>query len=263
VVRPDITFLAAAHVGGIDGNRKDHTRFFIDNMRIQLEVLSAAAAFHSRLVFLGSSCIYPRNAEQPIQPASLLTGPLEKTNEGYALAKICGVKLCEWFRAEQSADFISIMPCNLYGPGDNYNNTGHVIPMLIRRFVEAKRDGIPVVKVWGTGNAVREFLYSDDAADGLIFFAKLYGRPGNQEKGYVEPINLGSGGEITIRTLAHRIAEMTGYRGLIEFDPGMPDGTPHKVMDSRRASIAGWYPRVSLQEGLQRTVADYYGRNQA
>jgi len=242
--RPDYVYLVAGKVGGILANSNEPADFLYDNLMIAANVISAAAEFNTKkLLYLGSSCIYPRLAEQPIKESSLLTGPLEKTNEAYALAKIAGIKLCEHFRKQYQKNFISAMPCNLYGKNDNFHpENSHVIPGLLRRFHEAKAQGAKEVVVWGTGKALREFLNVEDLARALPFLMEKYNES--------ETINIGSGAELTIHQLASTIAEVTGYSGKIVFDPSKPDGTPRKVLGVNKISQLGWKPSVSLKDGL-------------
>jgi GDP-L-fucose synthase len=250
--RPDLIFLAAAKVGGIGANAGHPADFIRDNLAIELNVIEAARRSGVRkLVFLGSSCIYPKEAPQPIREESLLTGPLEPTNEAYAIAKIAGIKLCESYRAQYGCDFISVMPCNLYGPEDRWNDPAgaHVIPALIRRFHEAKQSATAEVSIWGSGSPLREFLYADDLARAVLLCAERYSERG--------PINIGSGEEISIASLARQIAAAVGFGGKIVFDPTKPDGTPRKLMDSSRVRALGWAPKVSLREGLSRVYEDF------
>lgn len=249
--RPDACVLAAAKVGGIAANSTDKVGFLYDNLRIQNAVIGAARATDTeRLVFLGSSCIYPKLAIQPIREESLLTGPLEPTNDAYAIAKIAGLKLCEFLNREEGRSYISAQPCNLYGPGDNYHPTGsHVIPGLIRRFHEAKQSGAGKTVLWGTGKPLREFLYVDDLADAIVFLLENYSEP--------SLINVGSGEEVSIRDLALLVAEVVGYQGELEPDPSKPDGTPRKLMDSSKIRSYGWRSKTSLREGLRNAYADF------
>lgn len=249
--RPDAVILAAAKVGGIIANDEDKTGFLFENLEIQNAVIGAARAFDTqRFLFLGSSCIYPKHAEQPIAESSLLTGPLEPTNEAYAIAKIAGIKLCEYLSREEGRGFISAQPCNLYGPGDNYHPTkSHVIPALLRRFHEAKTRGDAETVLWGSGTPLREFLYVDDLADALLLLLERYDEP--------ELINVGSGEEISIADLAQSISAAVGYSGAIRLDPSKPDGTPRKLMDSSRIQALGWRRTTRLSEGLIQTYADF------
>jgi GDP-L-fucose synthase len=250
-VKPDIVILAAAKVGGIAANDKYPVEFLLDNLKIQNNVMVAAHnAEVSRLLFLGSSCIYPKFAEQPIKESSLLTGELEPTNDAYAIAKIAGIKLVQSYRKEYGHQWISVMPTNLYGPGDNYDPiSSHVLAALVRRFSEAVRDGADRVVVWGSGSPRREFLHSSDLARGIEFLLQKYDDP--------SPINLGTGNDISIRELAVLIAEITGYTGEIVWDSTKPDGTPRKLLDISRIKNLGWSPLVDLREGLVRTCKEY------
>src|SRR5215813_493540 len=249
--RPDAVFLAAARVGGISANSSYPAAFIGDNLAIALNVIRAAHATGvKKLLFLGSSCIYPRLATQPITEEQLLAGPLEPTNEWYAVAKIAGIKLCEAYRRQYGADFISVMPTNLYGPGDNYHpEHSHVPAALIRRFHEAKIRSASTVAVWGTGTPRREFLYVDDFADACVFVLKNYS--GSQF------INIGSGEDITIAEFAQTLANIIGFRGKIVYDTSKPDGTPRKLLDISRLSAMGWKAKTSLQEGLAKAYTDF------
>ena len=249
--QPDACVLAAAKVGGIHANNSDKVGFLFENLRIQNAVIGAARAVDTeRLLFLGSSCIYPKEAAQPIREDSLLTGPLEPTNDAYAIAKIAGLKLCEFLNREENRAYISAQPCNLYGPGDNYHPTkSHVIPGLIRRFHEAKTMGSEETVLWGTGTPLREFLYVDDLASALVFLLENYNEP--------ELINVGSGSEVTIAELAKLVAKTIGYEGEIKLDSEKPDGTMRKVMDSSRLHEQGWKPKVNLTDGLAIAYQDF------
>ena len=249
--RPDACVLAAAKVGGIAANTADKVGFLYDNLRIQNAVIGAARATDTeRLLFLGSSCIYPKMAKQPIQEDSLLTGPLEPTNDAYAIAKIAGLKLCEFLNRHDGRAYISAQPCNLYGAGDNYHPTGsHVIPGLIRRFHEAKMAKESETVLWGSGTPLREFLYVDDLADALVFLLENYNEP--------ELINVGSGEEVSIWDLAALVSNVVGYDGALSLDRSKPDGTPRKLMDSSRIHGLGWRPVIDLREGLARAYADF------
>jgi GDP-L-fucose synthase len=242
--KPQAVFLAAAKVGGILANDTYPADFLCDNLAIEIAVIEASFREGvEKLLFLGSSCIYPKLAAQPIPEDALLSGPLEPTNEWYAIAKIAGLKLCEAYRRQHKADFISAMPTNLYGPGDNFHlTTSHVIPALIRKAHEAKRLGAPNLVIWGSGTPRREFLYVDDAADALVTLMKTYSAPGH--------INVGTGEDITIRDLATLIADIVGFDGDIEADPSKPDGTPRKLLDVTRLFATGWRPRYGLRDGL-------------
>ncbi len=249
--KPEVVVLAAAKVGGILANSQNLTEFLYQNLMIEMNVIRAAAAHGvAKLLFLGSSCIYPKLAAQPLKEEYLLTGSLEPTNEAYAIAKIAGLKLTEYYNREHGRAFISAMPSNLYGPGDNYHpEHSHVIPGLIRRFHEAKIGGQSEVRVWGTGLPLREFLHVDDLARACVFLLENY----NQS----QFLNVGSGEEISIKDLAQLIAEVVGYQGRISFDPGKPDGTPRKVMDSSKIRALGWGPKVLLNEGLKQAYLDF------
>jgi GDP-L-fucose synthase len=249
--RPEAIVFAAAKVGGIYANDTYPAEFIYDNLAIEANVIhSAHLAGVDRLVFLGSSCIYPKFAPQPITEDALLTGPLEPTNEWYAIAKIAGIKLCQAYRKQYGHSYISVMPCNLYGPGDNFDPlTSHVLPALIRRFHEAKEEERSEVVVWGTGKPLREFLHVDDLAKAVVFCLDQYDQ--------YEHINCGAGTEVSIRTLAEIVARVVGYRGKIVFDATKPDGTPRKFMDSSRIAALGWKPEISLEEGLASTYQRY------
>ena len=245
--RPDCVFLAAAKVGGIQANNMFPVDFLKDNLLIQTNVLEAAHYNDvERLVFLGSSCIYPRLAEQPIIESSLLTGGLEHTNQWYAIAKIAGLKLCEAYRHQCGRDWISIMPTNLYGPGDNYDlETSHVLPALLRKFHHAKSVGLPKVTVWGSGAPLREFMHCDDLADASVFLAQHYSDSSH--------INVGTGEEITIKNLAALIADVVGFDAELCFDSSKPDGTPRKLMDGSKLSALGWNCARPLADGIRDT----------
>lgn len=249
--RPEVVFLAAAKVGGIHANDSQPADFLYENLMIEANVIEAARRHGvEKLVFLGSSCIYPRMAPQPIPESALLTGPLEPTNEWYAIAKIAGIKLCQAYRRQHGCDFISVMPTNLYGPGDNFDLLqSHVVPALIAKVHQARFDGAESVQVWGTGRALREFLHVDDAADGIVFAAEHYSGE--------DILNLGTGQEISIAGLAGLICKTIGYRGRLAFDPSRPDGTPRKVVDTSRLQALGWQARISLEQGLRQTY-DWY-----
>lgn len=250
-VRPDAVFLAAGRVGGIFANEAYPGDFIADNMAIALNVMRAALnAGVGKLLFLGSSCVYPRLAPQPMTEDALLTGPLEPTNEWYAIAKIAGIKLAQAYRRQHGADFISVMPTNLYGPGDNYHpENSHVPAALIRRFHEAKVGGARQVTVWGSGEPRREFLAADDLGDACVFAMKHYSG---------EPLlNIGSGHEVTIADFAQRVADTVGYDGEIVFDTNRPDGAPRKLIDTSRLNALGWSAKRSLAEGLTAAYADF------
>ena len=250
-MRPDAVFLAAGRVGGIYANDAYPGDFIADNLAIALNVMRAALKAHvGKLLFLGSSCVYPRLARQPISEDALLTGPLEPTNEWYAVAKIAGIKLAQAYRRQHGADFISLMPTNLYGPGDNYHpEHGHVPAALIRRFHEAKVGSAPRVTVWGSGEPMREFLAADDLGDACVFAMTHYSG---------EPIlNAGSGHEVTIAGFARLVADAVGYAGEIVFDTGRPDGVPRKLLDTSRLNALGWSAKTPLLEGLSVAYADF------
>lgn len=266
--RPEYVFLAAAKVGGIEANNAFPAEFIRQNLAIQTNAIHAAWLHGvKRLLFLGSSCIYPKHAPQPMREEHLLTGPLEPTNRPYALAKIAGVEMCWSYNRQYGTRFLAAMPTNLYGPGDNYHPThSHVIPALIRRFHEAKLNGQPVVTVWGTGRPRREFLYSDDMAAACTFLMALPDDRydallGSDESisGRFEPplVNVGTGTDVSIAELAQLVMDVVGYRGEIAFDATKPDGTPRKLMDVQRLSTAGWRASTPLQEGLQRAYRDF------
>ncbi|TFV36961.1 GDP-L-fucose synthase [Bradyrhizobium niftali] len=250
-VRPQVVFLAAAKVGGIVANDTLRAEFIYDNIAIAANVIHAAHQNGAeKLMFLGSSCIYPKLAPQPLREDSVLSGPLEPTNEPYAIAKIAGIKMAEAYRSQYGCDFINVMPTNLYGPGDNYHpEMSHVVAALIRRFHEAKVAGAGSVVVWGTGTPRREFLYVDDMADACVHLMKTYSA--------AELINIGSGEDITIAEFARVVAEVVGYRGEISFDTSRPDGTPRKLLDVSRLTKLGWRATTSLHDGLKRAYAAY------
>ena len=249
--RPDVVVLAAARVGGILANAENPVAFLEENLLIQTNTIRAAVAAGVRkLLFLGSSCIYPKHAAQPIREDALLTGPLEPTNRAYALAKIAGVLLCEAYREERGADLITAMPTNLYGPGDNFDlHSSHVLPALMRKMHEAARSDAGHVVVWGSGEPRREFLHVDDLADACMYILRHYSAP--------EPINLGTGQDITILELARLLAEITGFRGEIRFDRSKPDGTPRKLLDTSRLDALGWHPSRTLRQGIEETYRWY------
>jgi len=249
--RPDAVILAAARVGGIQANATRPAQFLRDNLVLKTNVIHAAwECGVEKLLFPGSSCIYPRLASQPIPEEALLTGPLEPTNECYAIAKIAGIKMCQAYRAQYGADFISAQPTNLYGPGDNYDlETSHVLPALLRKFHEARAAGAPAVTLWGTGAPLREFLHVDDLADALVFLLQNYSGP--------VPVNVGSGVEVTIRELAETIARVVGYEAGLAFDSTKPDGTPRKLIDSGVLHALGWDNARPLEEGIAMTYRAY------
>ena len=252
--RPQAVFLAAATVGGIIANSARPADFIYDNLSIAANVLHSALEIGvEKLLFLGSSCIYPKHAPQPISEDALLTGPLEPTNRAYALAKIAGIEMVDAFRRQYGADFISAMPCNLYGPGDRYDPHGsHVLPALILKIYAARESKAPEVALMGTGTALREFLHVDDLADALLFLMQNFSEYG--------PINVGTGQDISIRDLAQKVAQALRYRGQLRFTGEGPDGTPRKLLDISRLSSMGWSPARSLRESLPGVVADYEAR---
>lgn len=252
---PTVVILAAAKVGGIHANNSFPADFLLDNLKIQTHVIETAwRSGVRRLLFLGSSCIYPKFAEQPIREESLLTGSLEPTNEWYAIAKITGIKLCEALRRQHGFDAISLMPTNLYGPGDNYHPTNsHVLPALIRRFHEAAQTKAESVTCWGTGTPLREFLHVDDLGEACVFALERW-KPGLEELSF---LNVGTGLDLTIRELAEAVAQATGFQGAIHWDASKPDGTPKKQLDVSRMAALGWRARIPLMEGLISTVADF------
>ncbi|HEX9593404.1 MAG TPA: GDP-L-fucose synthase [bacterium] len=249
--RPAYVFLAAAKVGGIVANDTYPADFIRDNLAIQLHVIDAAHRFGvEKLLFLGSSCIYPKLCPQPMKEEYLLTGALEPTNSAYAVAKIAGIEMCQAYRRQYGCHFISVMPTNLYGPGDNYDlETSHVLPALIRKFHEAQEAGTPTVTIWGTGSPRREFLHADDLAEACLFLMDRYDES--------EIINIGVGEDATIRELAERVAEATGFTGELLFDTSKPDGTPRKLLDVSRLTTLGWRAQIDLREGIRRTVEEY------
>ncbi|MDM7953682.1 MAG: GDP-L-fucose synthase [Cyanobium sp. CZS 25K] len=253
--RPDVVVLAAARVGGILANSTFPADFLLDNLKIQQNVIESAWRQGTRrLLFLGSSCIYPKLAEQPIREEALLGGPLEPTNEWYAIAKITGIQLCRALRQQHGFDAISLMPTNLYGPGDNYHPTNsHVLPGLIRRFQEAREAGADEVVCWGSGRPRREFLHVDDLADAALFCLRHW-QPDAEE---IQHINVGTGSDVSIEELATMVAEAVGFRGRISWDTSKPDGTPRKLLDVSRLAALGWRASIPLQEGLRRTVAEF------
>lgn len=258
--KPSQVYLAAARVGGIHANNTYPAEFIYQNLMIEANVIHEAWRIGvDRLLFLGSSCIYPRLAPQPMAESALLTGPLEPTNEPYAIAKIAGIKLCESYNRQYGTDFRSVMPTNLYGPGDNYHpENSHVIPALIRRFHEARASGADKVTVWGSGNPRREFLYVDDMAEACVHVMSL---PREVYAAHTRPmqshINVGTGEDITIRELAELVARVVGFTGRIEFDASKPDGTPRKLLDVSRLRGLGWHPVVGLDEGLRASYQDF------
>ncbi len=252
--RPDVVVLAAAKVGGINANNTAPAEFAYENMQIQCNVIQCSHVYHVRkLLFLGSTCIYPRMAPQPIPEDALLTGPLEETNEAYAIAKISGLEMCKFYKRQYGDDFISCMPTNLYGPYDNYDLSGsHVMPAMIRKFHDAKMNNVPSVELWGTGTPLREFLYVDDMADACVFLLEHY--DGEQH------VNIGTGREVTIRELADTVRRVVGYQGEIVWNPDMPDGTPRKLTDVTKLHNLGWTHKVELEEGVQ-LAYDWFREN--
>ena len=249
--KPDYVFLAAAKVGGILANDTYRADFLYENLMIESNIIHAAWKSHvKKLMFLGSSCIYPKMAPQPLKEEYLLTGRLEHTNEPYAIAKIAGIKLCDAFRAQYGCNFISAMPTNLYGPNDHYDlKNSHVLPALIRKFHEAKINKEPFVTIWGTGEPKREFLHVDDLADACVFLMENYNEPGL--------VNVGMGTDLSILELAELIARIIGYTGGIQKDISKPDGTPRKLMDVNKMKSMGWQARISLEEGIRRVYGEY------
>jgi len=258
--KPDQIYLAAAKVGGIHANNTYPADFIYQNLMIEANIINAAHKNNiNKLLFLGSSCIYPKAVKQPMLEDALLTDTLEPTNEPYAIAKIAGIKLCESYNRQYNTDYRSVMPTNLYGRGDNYHpENSHVIPALIRRFHEAKEKNKPTVTIWGTGTAKREFLYVDDMAAACIHVMNLdYKSCQQHTKPMLSHINVGSGKELTIKQLAETIARVTSYQGTIEFDATKPEGSPRKLMDSTRLNNLGWKAKISLEEGLKLAYNDY------
>lgn len=249
--KPDYVFLAAAKVGGIVANNEAPADFMYENMILEMNVIHSAFKNNvKKLMFLGSSCIYPRMCPQPIKEEYLLTGSLEQTNEAYALSKISGLKYCEYLNRQYHTDYISVMPTNLYGPNDNYHPThSHVLPALIRRFHEAKVDNLPYVTCWGTGKPLREFLYVDDLADACVFLMNNYS--GN------ETVNLGTGKELTIKELTELVAKVIGYTGEIRWDSSKPDGTPRKLLDVSKLESLGWHYKTELEDGIRLSYQDF------
>ena len=252
--RPDAVFMAAALVGGIAANAARPAEFLYDNLAIASNVIHGAAEIGvKKLMFLGAACLYPRLAPQPMSETSLLEGPPEPTNEGYTVAKIAGVKLCEAYRRQHGNDFVSVVPANLYGPGDRFDAaSGHVVPGLMMRAHAAKENGEPELSIWGSGQALREFMHVDDCADASVFLMQAYSE--------TQLINVGTGQEIAIGDLAHAIAQVVGYKGRLVFDAGKPDGMPRKLLNSSRILAMGWRPRVELSEGLRETYRWFLGQ---
>lgn len=266
--KPDYVFLAAARVGGIYANNEYPAEFIRDNLAIQANIIHAAWKNGvRRLLFLGSSCIYPKQCPQPMKEEYLLTGPLEPTNRPYALAKIAGIEMCWSYNRQYGTQYMAVMPTNLYGPGDNYHpENSHVIPALIRKFYEGKVNGSPTVTVWGTGTPKREFLYSEDMADACVYlislpddqFKSLLGSDETKTGVYMPPLlNIGVGKDLTIKELAEAVKDVVGYEGRILFDPTKPDGTPRKLLDIGRLCAMGWYSRTSMLDGLANTYRDF------
>jgi GDP-L-fucose synthase len=249
--KPEYVFLCAAKVGGIHINEMQPAEFMYINLAIETNIIHSAYLNNTKkLLFMGSGCIYPRIVPQPIKEDYLLTAPLEKTNEAYAIAKISGLKMCEFYNKQYGTNYISVMPCNLYGPGDNYNPvSSHVIPALLRKFHEAKVSLAKSVTMWGTGTAMREFLHIDDIADASVFLMENYNE--NQW------VNIGCGSDMSIRDLGELIKKVVGFKGNIIYDSSFPDGTPRKLLDSSRLFAMGWRPSISLEEGLMETYQDY------
>jgi GDP-L-fucose synthase len=256
VHRPQVVVVAAARVGGIHANSTRPAEFIYDNLAIEANIIhSAHASAVEKLLFLGSSCIYPRLAPQPMCEDALLTGPLEPTNEWYAIAKIAGIKLCQAYRKQYGCDFISAQPTNLYGPGDNFDLTSsHVLPALIAKAHTARMSSQSALTVWGSGRPLREFLHVDDLADACVFLMTRYSD--------LDPVNIGSGEEVSIRDLAALVNETVGFHGHLEFDRSKPDGTPRKILDSARLEAMGWRPSIPLRQGIA-AAYDWYQRNHA
>ena len=264
VQKPDVVVLSAARVGGIEANFKYPTQFLLENLRIQNNVIEASWKNKvKRLLFLGSSCIYPKFAKQPIQEEELLNGLLEKTNESYALAKISGIKLCSALRKQYGFDAISLMPTNLYGPGDNYHKVNsHVFASFIRKFIEAKTNNRKKVVCWGSGMVYREFLHVDDLGDACCFVLQNWDpnaedAPKTISGDILDYLNVGTGSDITVKELSKLVAEFSGFKGIIEWDKTKPDGTPRKKLDITRIEKIGWSPKVSLEEGIKKTILQY------
>ena len=249
--KPDYVFLAAAKVGGIVANNEAPADFLYDNMILEMNVIHSAFKNNvKKLMFLGSSCIYPRMCPQPIKEEYLLTGSLEQTNEAYALSKISGLKYCEYLNRQYHTDYISVMPTNLYGPNDNYHPThSHVLPALIRRFHEAKVNNLPYVTCWGTGKPLREFLYVDDLADACVYLMNTYSGD--------ETVNLGTGKELTIKELTELVAKVIGYKGEVRWDTSRPDGTPRKLLDVSKLESLGWQYKTELEDGIRLSYEDF------
>lgn len=255
--KPEYVFLAAAKVGGIYANNTYPADFIFSNLQIQNNIIDASYRYGiKKLCFLGSSCIYPKFAKQPMDEAQLLDGKLEPTNEPYAVAKIAGIVMCQSYNRQYGTNFISVMPTNLYGPGDNYHpENSHVLPALMRRFHDAKVNKLPEVVIWGTGKPLREFLYSEDMARACVFLMENYDVTGDPKGG--EHVNVGSGIEVSIKELAETVKEVVGYNGKLIFDPTKPDGTPRKLLDVSKLHKMGWKHEVNLNEGVRLTYDDY------
>lgn len=253
--KPDYVFLAAAKVGGIIANNTFRADFIYENMMIQSNVIHQAYVHQvKKLLFLGSSCIYPKMAPQPLKEDYLLTGLLEPTNEPYAIAKIAGIKMCDAYRSQYGCNFISVMPTNLYGPNDNYDlNNSHVLPALLRKFITAKNSGAPTVNMWGTGSPKREFLHADDLAAACVYLMNTYDAEGL--------VNIGVGEDVSILELAQLVQKIVGYKGTIQTDPSKPDGTPRKLMDVAKLTALGWKAQISLEEGIQRVYDEIKDNN--
>lgn len=251
IEKPDYVFLCAAKVGGIVANSSFPAQFFYENMMIEANVIhSSYLSGVKKLMYLGSSCIYPKFAVQPMREDALLTGLLEPTNEAYAIAKIAGIKMCDYYRGQYGCDFVSVMPTNLYGIGDNYDlTTSHVLPALIRKFHEAKISSSPSVTLWGTGSPLREFLHASDMADATIFCMLNYSDYGH--------VNVGSGSELSIKELAEKVQKVVGFDGSIVWDTSKPDGTPRKLMDSSKLYNLGWSPKITLDAGIEGVYAEF------
>jgi len=251
-VKPDVVILAAAKVGGIVANDSYPADFILQNIKIQNNIIESAHHTNvAKLVFLGSSCIYPRDTSQPISEEQLLSAPLEKTNEWYAIAKIAGLKTCQAFRKQFGSDYICLMPTNLYGPGDNYDSeNSHVIPGLLGKFHNAKINGDDTVTIWGSGSPYREFLHVDDCAEAIVHATLQYSD--------AAPLNIGSGQDMQIKELAKLISEVTEFKGKLVFDTSRPDGTPRKLLDTSRINALGWKPKISLRDGLRRVYSDKF-----
>ena len=252
--KPDYVFLAAAKVGGIIANNTFRADFIYENMMIQSNVIHQAYMHQvKKLLFLGSSCIYPKMAPQPLKEEYLLTGLLEPTNEPYAIAKIAGIKMCDAYRSQYGCNFISVMPTNLYGPNDNYDlNNSHVLPALLRKFITAKNSGAPTVELWGTGSPKREFLHADDLAAACVYLMQTYDAEGL--------VNIGVGEDVSILELAQLVQKIVGHEGIIKTDPSKPDGTPRKLMDVAKLTALGWKAQISLEEGIQRVYEEIKDR---